>query len=245
MIKIGDLLVDASLSESHQREAEITEFPVEAGSDITDNVVIKPTEVTVRGLVSDSPLADAVRAARASISTTPREDARARLEAIFEARQPVTIATELKTYDNMVMQSLTVDLERDSGFALPFTAVFRQIIVATNKRVIVRAVAIAQPKVNRGNLYGKPPGWIGTDKQGRDIIAKDVLPGADPQYYKSDGTRASVDEARAAAARNDAVIVKYDKDGHAVPVADQDYAPYTPKQKKPFWAPTSAGVGGK
>lgn len=54
--KIADLVLDCVLSESHKYEMEVTSHNVEEGSDITDHAREKPREVTITGLVSETPV---------------------------------------------------------------------------------------------------------------------------------------------------------------------------------------------
>lgn len=237
MIKINGYAIDAALSEDHDHEAEVTEFPVEQGGNVTDHVRIKPIVVQIKGCVSNTPIGEVARL-RTSVSLEPAEEALAFLQATFEAAKEIRIETSIKTYDNMIMESLSLPQSSDTGESLMFSASFRQVIIEENRRVIIRAVPIGQKKVDRGNLDGKPAGWIGTDKQGRDITVNKLGPGIEPKYTRSDGTDVGVDEAREAAKKNDAVIIKYDQNGHAIPVDERDYQPYTPKQITPYWVPT-------
>lgn len=247
MIKINGYAIDAALSEDHDHEAEVTEFPVEQGGNITDHVRIKPIQVTIKGVVSDTPIG-AVAAIRDAANVTigdgdvgdavlPSVEALAFLRATFEAGKEITIETSIKTYDDMIMERLSIPQSAETGEALMFTATFKQIIIEANKRVVIRAVPIGQPKRARGNADGKPAGWVGTDSKGRDITVNKLGPGVEPKYTRADGTEVSADEARDAAKKNDAVLIKYDENGNAIPVDSRDYQPYTPKQKKPYWAP--------
>lgn len=54
--KIGELLCDATLNESHSFRNEITEWPVEDGSNITDHIRRLPDEVEVKGFITNSPV---------------------------------------------------------------------------------------------------------------------------------------------------------------------------------------------
>lgn len=240
MILISGFVIDAALSEEHASEADVTEFPVEDGSTFTDNVRIKPRRYRMNGIVTDTPLDDGFRSIESDGSTIvitsskPSAQAKKALDDIFEAKLPITIVTSLATYKNMVMQSLVFGQDGDTGDALPFSASFTQINVVQNVR---RSVKVKFTAVDRGNLAAHPPGWIGTDKQGRDIVANKPGPGVDPTYTRADGTKVEPLEAADAARRQDSVLVKYDKDGHSIPVDQRDYQPYTPKQKKPYWAP--------
>lgn len=243
MIMIADYVIDAAINEEHTNEADVSDFPVEDGSNFTDNVRIKPRRYRMQGLVTDTPLDLGFRRLQddgsvivTSISTTPSADAKQALEALFAAAKPITIVTALDTYKNMIMQTLTFQQDGDTGDALPFTATFKQTNVVQNVRRLVKIKFVAK---DRGNLAAHPPGWIGTDKQGRDIVVDPSTkgPGLQPKYIRADGTSVSPDEASDATRRQGATLVKYDKDGNAIPVAQKDYQPYTPRQKTPWWSP--------
>lgn len=54
-LTIGTIWIDVSISEKHQLSAEVTDHPVEDGSNITDNVRPQPRSVQIEGLVSNHP----------------------------------------------------------------------------------------------------------------------------------------------------------------------------------------------
>lgn len=54
--KIGQMELDASMSESHELSAEVTKTAIEDGSDVGDNVKLNPRKLTIEGVVSKSPL---------------------------------------------------------------------------------------------------------------------------------------------------------------------------------------------
>lgn len=243
MLMIGPFVIDASLSEDHSKDADVSEFPVEDGSNFTDNVRVKPRTFRVSGLVTDTPLDLGFRSIEddgsplIDTSTRPSAQARLALEAIMDAEEPITVVTELATYKDMIMSSLSFQQDGDTGDSLPFTATFRQINIVENQRRVIKVKFTA---VDRGNLAAHPPGWIGTDKQGRDIVVDPSTkgPGLQPKYIRADGTEVSPLEAADASRKTTgAVLVKYDKEGHAIPVDPKDYQPYTPKQKTPWWGP--------
>lgn len=47
---------DAVITESHQRESAATAFPIEDGSNITDHIFVSPFELSIQGIVTDTPL---------------------------------------------------------------------------------------------------------------------------------------------------------------------------------------------
>lgn len=54
--KIGAIEIDCSVEETHERSADLTRYPVEAGSTISDNVVLHPKKLTLEGVISKTPL---------------------------------------------------------------------------------------------------------------------------------------------------------------------------------------------
>src|SRR5690606_1988974 len=91
--------------------------------------------VTLEGIVSDTPIG--TLAALRGEDVRPSDDAFARLLAIRDAREPVTIETSLRVFENMVLQSLSVPRSAQTGDALRFRATFQQIQLVTNERTMI------------------------------------------------------------------------------------------------------------
>jgi hypothetical protein len=47
---------DASLAETHTRSAEVSQNEIEDGSNVSDNVRLKPRKLQIKGLISDAPI---------------------------------------------------------------------------------------------------------------------------------------------------------------------------------------------
>lgn len=146
-VKISDYFVDAFLSEDHTYETDVSEYPIESGSAAVDHIRLKPITVSVELLVSDSPIGTSFQLRKHTFTATdngfankilPSGEALDFLLALREAREPITIITSIKTYPNMVMTSLSVPRDGDTGHALKATARFQQIIVIKNKRTLVQ-----------------------------------------------------------------------------------------------------------
>lgn len=144
-VYIDGFLIDAALSESHKMSANATKYPTESGSKLTDNIQNEPREVTIVGIVSDTPIGT-VAAARGSASAAaaggldflPTDEALAKLEALYESREPVPIDTTRRRYESMALIDLEITDDETTGHALNFTATFQQIKIINNNRTIVR-----------------------------------------------------------------------------------------------------------
>lgn len=160
-ISIDGYPIDLAISEDHNFESEVTKYPAESGSKLTDNIQNNPAEITLEGVVSDTPIGkiatDPTRQfTLASVGGSGNgrfsSDAYERLLAIREAREPVTIETTLGKFDSMALTKLSVPISKDTGRALRFTVTFTQIEIKVNKRTTSRvAVPNGTGKTNGGN----------------------------------------------------------------------------------------------
>ena len=55
-LRFGVLEFDASISETHTDESDVTEHPVEDGSNITDHVRLLPNTFEMSGMITNTPL---------------------------------------------------------------------------------------------------------------------------------------------------------------------------------------------
>jgi hypothetical protein len=124
---LGNIELDAVLDEAHEWQAEATMNPVEEGSPVSDHIIEQPDKLKIRGFVSETPLvaSESVRGAKgtpwAESLTQPLFDL---LRDLIKAREPMTVYTKYRIYDNMVLTNLTIPRSAATGEALEFTAEF-------------------------------------------------------------------------------------------------------------------------
>ena len=53
---IAQIELDANLGEVHNFISQVSQFPVEVGSPITDHIFNQPVEVTLEGFITNSPV---------------------------------------------------------------------------------------------------------------------------------------------------------------------------------------------
>lgn len=141
MIFINDYAIDAALSEEHSFENSVTSFPVQDGADITDHIRFVPIQVTIDGIVSDTPIGEMAGIRGLSQlgigGGPPSEDAFLILLDIRNKREPVTIRTSKRTYENMALLSLRRREDSKTGRALRFQAVFKQVRIVVLDRILI------------------------------------------------------------------------------------------------------------
>jgi hypothetical protein len=160
MLIIADFIIDAELEGDHRWSATITEHPVEEGVDIVDHISPRPVEITISGLVSDTPL-EPLASQR---GPNPSRDAFEHLRDLHAAREPVTIETSLDVFEDMALESFDVPTSAEIGDAFEFSATFRRIEIRSNERTTIPVtVPQAAKKVRRGK---RPAKLVGENAEG-------------------------------------------------------------------------------
>ena len=139
---------DASISERYSRRKEITQHPVEAGADVSDHSRTLPLEITIHGWVTDDPIIvlrsiNATPSVRGGDPRTRVENAWKELNRIMDEESEVKIISGLDDFRNMVLKSIDVKRDKDSGRILDATIALQQITIATTE---VISVPTPQPK---------------------------------------------------------------------------------------------------
>ena len=127
------ITLDATLDVNITHTLLVTDFPVEDGADISDPAQKQPVSVTLRSLVSATPL-------RIFSFNIIIGDARPRaafevLEELQNSKELVRIVTDLRTYDTMMLTSFNAPRRQDTKNALLFTAVFREVRLVSSQIV--------------------------------------------------------------------------------------------------------------
>lgn len=165
--KIDTLELDATISEGHEYSNEVTDFPIEEGSDISDHVRRSPERVTLEGFVTNTPVKyfgedSSVRNSLNEIDGSRVESAFGQLLDIAGYDLPgttrdayngrgakiITLVTGLRSYFNMVLVSLSIPRNAQTGETLRFTAEFKKISQVKPEYTLVQ---------NTSELNGKAP----------------------------------------------------------------------------------------
>ncbi len=124
-----DITLDATLNHS----MTVTDFPVEDGVNISDHAQEQPKMVTIRSMVSATPLR--LFSFNLSPNSGRPRAAFEILEALQADKELVRVVTDMKQYDNMLLLNFNAPRRQDTKNALLFTAMFKELRVASSQLV--------------------------------------------------------------------------------------------------------------
>lgn len=166
---VAGIVIDASVSEEHVSTMDLTDNEVEEGVDVTDHARLKPAQLTMDCVISDTPLGYAVigniqnvvRSVSTLFGGTSRSiDAYNDLLALQKTALPFTVYTGLRRYTNMILTELTVPRTAETGGALHFKASMREIRIVSSQNVspelAVNVSSLGSGTKDKGNKITPP-----------------------------------------------------------------------------------------
>ncbi|EBF4809744.1 hypothetical protein AXR72_25740 [Salmonella enterica subsp. enterica] len=151
------------------RSADVTSYPVQDGNDVSDNVRIKNNKLMLSGIITETPLAlRGDMLSSAGVNGNRCSQAIAYLDEIMNARQPIIVSTEHKTFDNMILTG--IDYEYKTESALQFDLQFEQIRLVSYATTNAIAVKTASPKSTGGQVKSQVPTNAGTASTTKDTL---------------------------------------------------------------------------
>ena len=161
--KIEQLVLDASIEEMHTMTSKISQFPVEDGSTISDNIYNEPEKISIQGVVTSTPLPNSPNSSLESTIYAPR-DAYDYLCRLRKNKELITVTTDLEVYKNMGITSIRIPKNTKVGGSLQFTIELEKVNIVSSKTV----PAIYLKKAQNTNKQAAP-----TAEQGKQT-AKEV-----------------------------------------------------------------------
>jgi hypothetical protein len=137
--KIGAISVDCVINDTFTYESQITDYPVEDGYYIQDNVWRKPFVYTMRGIISDAHIGNSFDLTELSSSSSPTQDAMDKLISLMDQKILFDIVTSLKIYNNMIFTKFEPTRDSNTGNSLNFNAEFKQLILVSSKSVVINS----------------------------------------------------------------------------------------------------------
>lgn len=135
---LGNIIVDTTIEEDYEDRIELTEHPVEAGTQIMDHSFKRPMEVRLRCGWSDSnlvalPVAVGSFTGGGMSASDYVASIYSQLLQLQEARQPFSITTGMRTYSAMLLTALRVRRDQATKYVLMVEADLRQVIIVSTQ----------------------------------------------------------------------------------------------------------------
>lgn len=130
---LDGLVFDATLEETHKRSREIVKHPIQRSAEIVDHSRKKPTVVTLKIGVSDTPL-------YVDFGDVFSAPSRARrcwelLVALQDSGEPFSLQTGLDFYPSMLISDITVTQDSATSKALFATIVLEEVTIVNVAKV--------------------------------------------------------------------------------------------------------------
>lgn len=169
-------VMDVTMTEEHSSDIQVTEHPVESGSDVTDNARPKPDMLTVEGFISETPIGEFW--GRYDSNNPPVTTAGyqflnqvggdplpglGRAQAAFDLlrrlkdeSEPIAITTQLHYYPTMLIESIRFPRDTTIGDSLKVSIKFRAVRFVTSETTQITVSSVnAQGTVKRGAHVAK------------------------------------------------------------------------------------------
>lgn len=146
---IGDIVIDVLLDESPTYDYVVTEHPVEAGLDITDTRIERPTGLTLECILADTafdPASLAKAALSGNLSMDSWKDKKDTLYKLKALNKTLDVSTPLNYYKNMMITNISPNATAEKGGAFFFRIEFREI------RIVASVIGYVDPSMLPADL---------------------------------------------------------------------------------------------
>lgn len=147
---LGTIPLDAVLQDDNTSTINLTQFPVESGSIITDHRIILPKVYKLRGVISGVNTIGNLNALAgfAGNGTSSVYDELIRLQ---ESAELITITSGLKVYTNLVIKSINAAQDVDTANILIFDVSLEEVLIVNSKSVDIPADKVNPDQRNRAS----------------------------------------------------------------------------------------------
>jgi hypothetical protein len=152
---IESIVLDVLISESHDRSANVTENPVEDGTVFNDHIANNPVTLSIEGFITNTSIS-----LFRNLNNLIAPDSRVNsvfdsLLFLFEEKLLVQVVTNLKVYENMAIENLSIPKDADSGDAFNFTMDLKQIIKVSKVTTQIPKSKVGGSAATKAQAQGK------------------------------------------------------------------------------------------
>lgn len=152
---IGTVNLDCVFSENTTEDCEITDYPIETGAYIQDNIYIRPLTFSISGFLTDTPIGwvQTIETLFDSTNQSLTQAALDSLESLKNTRTPFTVVTGMRIYENMVFLSLNYSRDTNNGRSVNVDCTFKQLLFASYKTVQIQSDQVSNQVKNANTQY--------------------------------------------------------------------------------------------
>lgn len=195
-VMINDIEFDALITEEHTYEATVPEYATEEGFSVSDAVLLNAETLKLSLFITETPVTWVDRHGSGQDHV---DEVCKQLEELYYAKEPVTVVTNSGTFNEMLIESITLTKSPDVGYA-------REIPISLKKLRVTKAETTTIP-----DSYGKS-GKTG-ENAGTASTSRVETPNAEA-YLNADGSPKA----------KDGESVLRNRDGKVVTLDDEVYA---------------------
>jgi hypothetical protein len=134
------LTLDVSINEGHSLRSSVVSHEVETGVEVTDHVRTLPRELTIQGLITDTPSGIEALAIIPGLvdrfgPLPPSVEAFQKFEEFWRDKQLLDVVTGLKVYQNMIIESVEFPKSAQVGRSLQFSIRMKEVRFVTSATV--------------------------------------------------------------------------------------------------------------
>ena len=129
-VSVAGIEFDALIDQTIDYNADVPEYVTEKGFSVSDNVSLKPEELSMTLYVTDTPVTWKYYFGYTKGRT---EKVIKQLQDLYFAKEPVTVITSDTVYENMAITSISISKSVDVGYAREIPTKVKKVIVTESK----------------------------------------------------------------------------------------------------------------
>ena len=135
-VSIDGIEFDALIDSEEKHEATVPEYPIETGFSVSDNIAISAMELSMTLYLTATPITwrESHGTGMDRLQSIPNQ-----LLAKYEEREMISVVTQDKTYTNMVISSISIKKDADTGLAREIPVTLTQVATTSSEKVEIPA----------------------------------------------------------------------------------------------------------
>lgn len=135
-VTVGNVKFDVLMNESIERSAEVPQYPVEDGYEVSDAILISPLTISITALISNMPVTWKNTFKGQSHRTKTEVN---KLIKLYEKKTPVSYYNRQKRYKNMAITSLSIPKTEEMTECVEISLTLQEVKVTKPKVVDIDA----------------------------------------------------------------------------------------------------------